>query len=195
MMFNRRSLIVIALAGSALAGGKAFAQDQAIVGMQTVTTYSADARITAVDPNARTVTVTYAAGAVRTHNVGPAVANFANARVGDMVSIGFEETLTFVLSGPNTQTPRDRTTSVTAAASMGQSAAGVSASTAIANWWVASVDPRAGKISLVNPGSGPVRTYSVTTPAGREQLPRVKPGDSVTVINDQVVVVSITPKA
>jgi hypothetical protein len=194
-MLDRRSLITVALAAPALAGGNAFAQDQAIVGIQTVTTYSADARITAVDPNARTVTVTYPDGAVRTHNVSPAVANFANTRVGDMLSIGFEETLTFVLSGPNTPTPRDRNTSVTAAASMGQSAAGVSASTTIANWWVVSVDPGAGKISLVNPGSGPVRTYSVTTPASREQLPRVKPGDSVTVINDQLVVVSITPKA
>jgi hypothetical protein len=187
--------MTVVLVVPALAGGNAFAQGQAIVGIQTVTTYSADARITAVDPNARTVTVTYADGAARTHNVSPAVANFANTRVGDMVSIGFEETLSFVLSGPNTPTPRDRNTSVTAAASMGQSAAGVSASTAISNWWVVSVDPGAGKISLVNPGSGPVRTYSVTTPASREQLPRVKPGDSVTVINDQLVVVSITPKA
>jgi hypothetical protein len=40
-----------------------------------------------------------------------------------------------------------------------------------------------------------VRTYNVTTQAGREQLPRVKVGDSLTAINDQVVVVSIAPKA
>ena len=70
------------------------AQDQAIVGIQTVTTYSADARITAVDPNARTMTVTYPDGAVRTHIVSPAVANFGATRVGDMVSIAFEDRLT-----------------------------------------------------------------------------------------------------
>jgi hypothetical protein len=40
-----------------------------------------------------------------------------------------------------------------------------------------------------------VRTYNVTTQAGREQLPRVKIGDSLTAINTQVLVVSITPKA
>ena len=39
-MFNRRSLIAIALAGSALAGSNAFAQDQATVGIQTTTNYS-----------------------------------------------------------------------------------------------------------------------------------------------------------
>jgi hypothetical protein len=34
-----------------------------------------------------------------------------------MVSVGFEDTLTFVLSGPNVATPRARDTSVTATAS------------------------------------------------------------------------------
>lgn len=194
-MFNRRFFIAAAFTGSLLAAGAALAQDQSIVGIQTVTTYSADARITAVDPNAHTVTVTYPDGAVRTHNVGPTVANFANTRIGDTVSLSFEDRLTFVLSGPNTKTPRNRNTSVTAAASMGQSAAGVSASNTIGNWWVVGVDPAANTITLVNPNSGPVRTYNVTTPEGRQQLPRVKVGDSLTAINDQLVVVSITPKS
>jgi hypothetical protein len=194
-MFSRRSLITAVLAVSALAGGNAFAQGQATVGIQTVTTYSADARITAVDPNARTVTVTYADGAVRTHSVSPAVANFGATRIGDTVSLSFEDTRTFVLSGPNTPTPRPRDTSVTAAAATGGSVAGASASMSIANWWVVGVDPAANTITLVSPNSGPVRTYNVTTPAGREQLPRVKVGDSLTDISSQLLVMSITPKA
>jgi hypothetical protein len=196
-MISRRYLIAGAFVGAVLAaaGGAVAQQDQAIVGIQTVTTYSADARITAVDPSAHTVTVGYADGATRTHTVSPGVANFASTRVGDMVSLGFEDRLTFVLSGPNVKTPRPRDTSVTAAASMGQSVAGVSASQAINNWWVTGVDPGAGTITLVNPASGPVRTYNVTTQAGREQLPRVKVGDSVTAISNQVLVVSIAPKA
>jgi hypothetical protein len=40
-----------------------------------------------------------------------------------------------------------------------------------------------------------VRTYNVTTQAGRDQLPRVTVGDSLTAINSQLLVVSITPKA
>ena len=135
-------------------------------------------------------------GATATRTVSPAVADFSARKVGDMVSVGFEDRLTFVLSGPNVATPRERDTSVTAAASAsGMGAAGVSASEAIANWWVVGVDPAAGTISLVNPGGGAVRTYNVTTAAGREQLPRVKVGDSLTAINTQVLVVSITPKA
>lgn len=196
-MFNRRLFITTALAGSAVAAGSALAQqDQATVGIQTTTTYSADGRITAVDPTARTVTVTYPDGATRTHTVSPAVANFASTKVGDNVSIGFEEQLTFVLSPPNVRTPRNRDNAVAAAARTGGGGVtGVSASQAINTWWVTAVNPAANTVSLVNPASGPVRTYNVTSQAGREQLSRVKPGDSVTAINNQALVVSITPKA
>jgi hypothetical protein len=129
-MLSRRSLMGIVVTASALAAGPTVAQDQATVGIQTVTTYSADARITSVDPTARTVTVTYPDGATRTHTVGPNVANFASARVGDMVSLSFEDRRTFVLSPPNVRTPTPRDTTVAVAASMGQSAAGAAASSA-----------------------------------------------------------------
>ena len=194
-MLNRRGLIAIAILGPVLAAVGSHAQDQAIVGIQTVTTYSADVRITAVDPSARTVTVTYPDGATRTVSVSPAVANFGATRIGDTVTIAFEDRLTFVLSGRNTPTPPNRDVSAIATTSSGQNVAGVSASQAIGTWWVVGVDPAANTITLVNPNSGPVRTYSVTTQAGRDQLPRVKVGDSLTAINNQLLAVSITPKS
>lgn len=52
-MLDRRFVIGATLAGSMLVAATAFAQGQPIVGISTVTTYSADARITAVDPAAR----------------------------------------------------------------------------------------------------------------------------------------------
>ena len=192
-MLNRRLLIGISLAGSIVAG-VAFAQSAPIVGISTVTTYSADARISGVDPAARTVTLAFTNGATTVRKVSPAVANFAQTKVGDSVSVGFEDKLTFVLSGPNAKTPGDRDASVTAAARAGGSVAGVSANQAIANWWVTGVDQANGKISLVNPAGGEIRTYSVTSPEGREQLPRVKIGDYLTAIDSQVTVVSITPR-
>jgi len=194
-MLTRRILIAASMAGSMLAAGSAFAQGQPIVGISTVTTYSADARITAVDPNARTVSLAFTNGATAVRQVSPSVANFAQTKVGDMVSLAFEDRLTFVLSGPNTKTPRDRDTTVTVATGGGGSVAGASAGQAVANWWVTGVNPSAGTISLINPGGGEVRTYNVTTPEGRAQLPRVKPGDSVTAINSSVAVIAITPKS
>lgn len=193
-MINRRFMIGASLVGATFAAGPAFAQDQAIVGISTVTTYSSDARITAVDPAARTVTLAFANGATAVRQVSPSVANFAQTKVGDNVSLAFEDRLTFVLSGPNVRTPRDRDTSVAVAARTGSGVAGASAGQAIANWWVTAVNPSAGTISLVNPGGGEVRTYNVTTPEGRAQLPRVKVGDSLTAINSSVAVVAITPK-
>ena len=194
-MLTRRILIAASMAGSMLAAGSAFAQGQPIVGISTVTTYSADARITAVDPAARTVTLAFTNGATAVRQVSPSVANFAQTKVGDMVSLAFEDRLTFVLSGPNTRTPGDRDTTVTVAAGTGTSVAGASAGQAVASWWVTAVNPTAGTISLVNPAGGEIRTYNVSTPEGRAQLPRVKPGDSVTAINSSVAVVAITPKS
>jgi hypothetical protein len=194
-MVNRRYLIAGAFMGAILAAGDSLAQGQATVGISTVTTYSSDARITAVDPAARTVSLAFTNGATATRTVSPAVANFGASRIGDMVSVGFEDRLTFVLSSPNVATPGDRSVSVTAAARAGSSAAGVTADQTVLNWWVVGVDPAAGTISLVNPAGGEVRTYNVTTSEGRAQLPRVKVGDSLTAINTQVLVVSIRPKA
>ncbi len=193
-MFNRRFIVGASLAGSMLVAATAFAQSQPIVGIATVTTYSADARITAVDPAARTVSLAYANGATAVRKVSAGVANFAQAKVGDTVSIGFEDKLTFVVAGPNARTPRDRDVSVTATATTGANTAGVVADQAIANWWVTGVDTAGGKISLVNPAGGQVRTFNVATPAGREQLPRIKTGDYLTAIDSEVAVVSITPK-
>src|ERR1700737_1120959 len=104
-MIGRRYLIAGTFAGAVLAAGSALAQ-QATVGIQTVTTYSADARITAVDPAARTVSLAFTNGATATRNVSQAVADFGARKVGDMVSVGFEDRLTFVLSGPNVAPPR-----------------------------------------------------------------------------------------
>ena len=194
-MLTRRILIGVSLAGSMLLAGSAFAQGQPVVGISTVTTYSADARITAVDPAARTVSLAFTNGATAVRQVSPSVANFAQAKVGDMVSLAIEDRLTFVLFGPNTKTPGDRDTNVTVAARTGTGVAGASAGQAVANWWVTAVNPTAGTISLVNPAGGEIRTYNVSTPEGRAQLPRVKPGDSLTAINSSVAVIAITPKS
>jgi len=194
-MFDRRSLIAVALVGSALAVGPSLAQpDQATVGIQTTTRYSLDGRIAAVDTNARTVTVTTAEGASRMLRVSPLAANISSTKVGDNVALSIEDTRTFVLSSPGVQTPAPGAASATGAVQSSQGVAGARVTNAIANWLVVGVDPAANTITLVNPGGGEVRTYDVPTAAGRQQLPRIKRGDSLTEITGQVVVAAITPK-
>ncbi len=193
-MFTKRFLMTAAIAGTlATTAGAAFAQGQPVVGISTVTTYSIDATITAIDPAKRTVTFTGPAGRSLTSSVSPGV-KMDTSKVGDLVSAAFENKLTFVLSGPNAKTPRDRDLSVTATASSGSSAAGAKAEQTVANWWVTGVNPSAGTISVVNPSGGEVQTYTAATAEGRAQLPRVKTGDNLTAIDTSVLIVAITPK-
>ncbi|MCA0305418.1 MAG: hypothetical protein LCH95_23705 [Proteobacteria bacterium] len=193
-MFNRRFIFAAVAGATLVAAAPVFAQGQATVGISTVTTYAADARITAVDTAKRTVTLAYSNGATGTRTVSPSVANFAQAKVGDNVAVVFEDRLTFVLSGPNVKTPGDRDVSATVVGQAGQTIAGATAGQSVANWWVTAVNPAANTISLVNPAGGEVKTFNVDTAAGREQLPRVKVGDSLTMINSSVAVIGITPK-
>ena len=195
-MFTRRSLIAVAFVGSALIGGHALAQpNQATVGIQTTTHYSIAGRIAAVDTNARTLTITSADGTQRMLNVSPMAANITSTKVGDNVEVAVEDTRTFVLSSPGVQTPAPGAASAAAAVETSQGVAGARASMSIGNWTVVSVNPAGNTITLVNPGGGEVRTYDVTTDAGRQQLPRVKQGDSLTEINSRLVVAAITPKS
>lgn len=195
-MFSRRSLIAVALAGSALGAGHSFAQtDQATVGIQTTTRYVLEGRIAAVDTNARTITIASVDGTQRRLNVSPMAANISSTKIGDNVTVGVEDTRTFVLSSPGVKTPPSGAGSVAAAVETNQGVAGGRVSDSIANWLVVGVDPAANTITLVNPGGGEVRTYNVTTEAGRQQLPRVKQGDNLTEINSRIVVASITPKS
>ena len=196
IMFNRRSLIAVALAGSALAGGHSLAQpDQATVGIQTTTRYSLEGRIAAVDTSARTITITSAEGTQRLLNVSPMAANISSTKVGDNVAVAIEDTRTFVLSRPGVQTPAPGAGTAAGAVETNRGVAGARISESIANWVVVRVDPAANTITLVNPGGGEVRTYDVTTDAGRQQLPRVKQGDNLTEINSRLVVAAITPKS
>ena len=195
-MFDRRSLIAIVLASSALAGGNAFAQGQATVGIQTTTHYSIVGRIAAVDTNARTLTITSADGTNRMLSVSPMAANITSTKVGDNVEVAVEDTRTFVLSSPGVKTPAPGAASAAVAVETSKGGVdGARLSQSIGNWTVVSVNPAGNTITLVNPGGGEVRTYDVTTDAGRQQLPRVKQGDSLTELNSRLVVASITPKS
>src|SRR4029077_9021141 len=169
MRFNRRSLIAVALAGSALAGGHAFAQpDQATVGIQTTTHYTIAGRIAAVDINARTLTITAADGTNRMLNASTMASNISSTKVVDNVEVAVEDTRTFVLSSPGVQTPAPGAASAAGAVETSQGVAGARASMSIGNWTVVSVNPAGNTITLVNPGGGEVRTYDVTTDAGRQ---------------------------
>lgn len=67
-----------------------------------------DGRITAIDPATRLVTLTLPGGATINRKVSDAMQNLGVVKVGGEVFVGYEEKLSFVLSGPNARPPRDR---------------------------------------------------------------------------------------
>src|SRR5262245_46266328 len=127
-MFNRRSLIAVAVAGSALASSHSFAlPEPKTVGMMMATDYTLEGRIAAVDTNARTVTITSADGTKRMLNVDPRAANITSTKGGDNVVLGVQDSRTFVLLPPGAA-------SAAIAVETGQN--GARASPVIANWLV-----------------------------------------------------------
>lgn len=166
---------------------------QPITGISTTTSVSVDGRITAVDPATRMVTVATSDGRTVTGKVSERVGNLGQLKVGDRIDAGYEEKMSFVLSGPNTPTPASRVVGGTVIEG-GRQPAGASATQAVATWTVVSANTAASTISLVDPNSGPVHTYDVRTPEGKAELARVKPGDKLTAIYTELVFAAVTPK-
>jgi hypothetical protein len=132
-MCYRRMWMAVGLMSWALVAAPGFAQDQAIVGIQTQSNYFVEGRIAAVDPTARSVTIVQTDGTPRTLSVSPAAANLASTKVGDNVALNIDETRTFVLSGRNTRTPQSGSAGVAAAVGTGQGVGGAGASQSITN--------------------------------------------------------------
>lgn len=195
-MISHKTVRAVAFGALLTVFGAATAWSQAapIVGISSVLSYSGSARVTAIDPATRTVALTLADGRTDSYKVGDAVQNLGQVRVGDTIEGTYEDRLSFVLSGPDTATPRDRDLAAAVRAAPGQAPAAAAAREAIVSWTVVSTNVAANTISLVNPAGGQIRTFDVRTPQGRAELPRVKPGDKLTAISAELLVVTVTPK-
>ena len=186
--------LVFVAAAAPAAWSQAASPDQPITGISSVTRYSSEARVSAMDAATRTITLTQSDGQTVQRKVGEAVQNLGLVKLGDLVSVTYEQKMSFVLSGPQAATPGERQVGVVAAAQSNYSSGAVVATTAVVNWTVVRTDVAANTISLVDPAGGQILTFDVTTTAGRVALPRVRPGDTLTAVDTQIAVITITPK-
>lgn len=175
-------LALAPLGAAAPALGQAASPNQPITGISVTTRNAADGTITAIDAANRMVTVQTSDGRTVRGKVSEAVGGLSDVKVGDRIEAAFRQTMTFVLLGPNAKTPADRMQSRDVVASGGGAPpAGAMATTATATWIVTAVDTARNTISMVDPAGGRVESFDVETPEGRSQLPKVKPGDKLTV--------------
>ena len=107
----------------------------------------------------------------------------------------YKERLTFIVSEPNAKTPPGyQAVAVAVAMEHPRWTIGAAAARDVRNFYVVAVDPAAETITMVEPNGGAVHTFSVTDAAAQAQLPRIKPGYKLTIIDLQAVIAAIEKK-
>lgn len=153
------------------------------------------ARITAIDPATRQVTLQSRSGRSLTVTAGPAV-RLNMLDVGDKVNANYYRSVAFMVSPPRggmgvpapgeDEIAQAIARPVHAPGGIGLRVAGVSGT-------VVGIDLAAHSIDLVDPSGGGVYTVDVTDPARIAMLPQLKVGDTVTAVVSQMLAVSIEP--
>jgi hypothetical protein len=188
------AFIVALVASGAAPASAQVPGNQPIVGISLESSIPIVAKIAGIDPNGGTETLTLANATTETRKVG-SVVNLQGLRVGDEVNVTYKERLTFVASEPNAKTPPGQEIVAVAAMEHPQWTIGAAEAQDIRNFYVVAVDPAAKTISLVNPNGGAVHTFTVSDAVAQAQLPRVKAGYKLTIIDLQAVIGAIEKKA
>ena len=152
------------------------------------------AKITAIDPSTRAVTLKGASGDSVTVTAGPRVL-LDLLQVGQTVNAQYYRSVAFVVNPPQggngVPVSTDQFTQVTAQPA--QAPGGVALRMVKISGTVVAVNLSSNSISVVNPSGGQVYTIDVTNPARIAMLPSLHVGDTINAVVSQVLAVSITP--
>lgn len=153
--------------------------------MQTV---KATATITAIDPATRTVTLKDARGHVETVTAGPEVKNFAQMKVGDLVTAEYAEALTLELKKGGRAIVGRTDTAGMAAAKPGEMPAGAMGRQVTIVADVIALDPATQTVTLK--GANRTVDLKVRDPA---QFALIKVGDQIEANYTEAVAISVEP--
>jgi hypothetical protein len=150
------------------------------------------ARITAINPKTRAVTLVGASGDRVTLIAGPAV-RLEMLKVGDRVNAQYYRSVAFMVKPPaggsGTPVTDDQITQVLAQPA--QAPGGIGVSLTKISGTVVGIDMAAHRLDLVSPSGGGVYTIDVTDPSRIAMLGSLKVGDTVTAVISQALAVSI----
>ena len=167
--------------------------DQPIVGISLESSTPVVAKVAGVDASGGTVSLMLADGTTETRKVSSLV-NLSQLKVDDVVNATYKERLTFIVSEPNAKTPPGYEAVAAVAVDHPQWTVGAAAARDVRNFYVVAANPAARTISMVDPNGGAVHTFSATDAAAQAQLPRIKPGYKLTIIDLQAVIGTIEKK-
>ena len=152
------------------------------------------AKITAIDPSTRAVTLKGPKGDKVTVTAGPGV-RLDMLKVGQTVNAQYFRSVAFLVNPPQggmgVPVSNDQLTQVMARPATAPG--GVVVQVIKVSGTVVGVDLSNNSISLVNPSGGQVINIDVTDPARIAMLPTLKVGDTISAVVSQVLAVSITP--
>jgi hypothetical protein len=152
------------------------------------------AKITAIDPNTRAVTLTGASGHQVTVTAGSAV-RLDMLNVGDKVNAQYFRSVGFMVAPPRggAGTPVSEDEMTQMIAQPVQAPGGVGIRLTKVSGTVVGIDLASHSIDVVNPSGGGVYTIDVTDPSRIAMLGSLKVGDTITAVVSQALAVSIQP--
>jgi len=193
---NLRSLTIVAVAAclTMIAGygvAPARAQTASDVVPQSVAVFF-QAKIKAIDPATREVTLVAPSGETETVVAGPAV-RLDLWKAGDTVNVKYYRSVAFVVSTPGQPVPKNQVNAVLARPV--HAPGGLIVKQTVITGTVVGIDLTANTIQLVNPSGGPVVTVEVNDPVRRAHLSLLKVGDKITAVVSEALAVTMTPPA
>jgi hypothetical protein len=188
------AFIVALMASGAAPASAQVPGNQPIVGISLESSTPVVAKVAGVDPSGDTVTLMSADGTTETRKVS-SLADLRQLKVGDVVAATYKERLTFIVSEPNAKTPPGYEAVAAVAVDHPQWTVGAAAARGVRNFYVVAANPAAKTISMVDSNGGEIRTFAVNDPVAQSQLPLMKPGYKLTVIDVQAVIAAIEKKA
>jgi hypothetical protein len=152
------------------------------------------AKITAIDPNTRAVTLVGASGNAVTVTAGSLV-RLDMLKVGDRVNVKYYRSVGFVVNPPaggnGVPVSNDQMQQITAQPA--QTPGGIGVRLTQVSGTVVGIDLEAHSVDVVNPSGGGIYTIDVTDPARIAMLAPLKLGDTITAVISQAFAVSIEP--
>lgn len=159
--------------------------EEALLASETITV---TAKVEAVNHAKRLVTLRGPEGRTVTAKVDPAVKNFSKVKVGDMVVVGYRESVVLeIVRGGGA--PAASAEVVGARAAPGQKPAGLVAERVRVTAKIRSIDVAKRRVELEGP-AGQVQSFPVHNP---EFLRDLKVGDDVTVVYTEALAVAVQP--
>jgi hypothetical protein len=152
------------------------------------------AKITAIDPKTRAITLVGASGHTVTVTAGPIV-RLDMLKVGDSVNAKYYRSVAFLVKSPQggngTPVTDDELKQVTAQPL--QAPGGVGLRMTKVSGTVVGIDMAAHSVDIVNPSGGGVITLDVTDPKRISMLGSLKVGDTIMAVISEALAVSVEP--